>query len=334
MENIKDGGDIMILPKHKAVHENLSTSYANFDQLLNDLRANQFTGYVELKSWKYEGVLFVDSGNLVNVVEETDGKRRTGLGALEGLRVRAREKDGAISVYRLDGDLVALLAGSAQRSALYEQLSADLTTFGRLMTTLQREAHTGQIEIQLPDKSSGMVFLEKGTPIASFFSANGTTTIGNAAIDKLAGSSLDGATFSVYRSDPSISLGQDFVKLELVEAWQTLLTLIERAVDQATTAGTFATEFKRGCLENVSAFSFLDPFAGGFEFRAGQIHFEGSTNNAQFTAGLASAFKSAAIKLDERASLALQDAMRTAAQTQREALQAWGITTALAPFFT
>jgi hypothetical protein len=323
----------MILPKNQPVHENLNTSYTNFDQLLTDLRANQFTGYVSLSGWKYDGVLFIDSGNLVNVVEETGGKSRTGLGALDGMRTRAREKDGAISVYRLDGDLVALLAGSAQRSALYEQLSTDLTTFDRLITKLQKESLTGHVEVQLHDKSSGMIFLEKGANIASFFSANGATIVGDAAIEKLADSSSNGATFNVYRSDPVASFRQDFVKLELVQAWQDLLAMLESAVDQATSPGTFTTEFKRGCLENLREYPFLDPFAGGFEFKNGQIHFEGGANNAQFTFGMASVLKSAAFKFDERGTMAIQEAMRRAGQTQREALETWGIDVALAPFF-
>ncbi len=323
----------MILPKNQPVHENLNTSYTNFDQLLNDLRANQFTGYVSLSRWKYEGVLFVDSGNLVNVVEETEGKSRTGLGALDGLRTRAREKDGAISVYRLDGDLVALLAGSAQRSALYEQLSTDLTTFDRLISKLQKESLTGHVEVQLQDKSSGMIFLEKGANIASFFSVNGATVVGDAAVEKLADSSNNGATFNVYRSDPLASFRQDFVKLELVQAWQDLLALLESAVDQATSPGTFTTEFKRGCLENLREYPFLDPFAGGFEFKGGQIHFEGGANNAQFTFGMASVLKSAVSKFDERGATAIQEAMRRAGRTQREALETWGIDVALAPFF-
>lgn len=324
----------MILPKNEPVHENLNTSYTNFDELLNNLRSNQFTGYVNLSSWKYEGTLFLDSGNLVNVVEEADGKRRTGLGALEGLRARSHEKDGVIGVYRLDGDLVALLAGSAQRSALYEQLSTDLTTFDRLITKLQKETYTGHVEVQSPDKSSGMIFLEKGIPIASFFSVNGATIMGDAAIEKLANSSNSGATFNVYRADPTASFQQGFVKLELIEAWQNLLALLERTVDQATSTGTFATEFKRGCLEHLKEFPFLDPFAGGFEFKAGQIHFEGDANGTQFTTGLASALNSAAIKFDSRGAAAFQDAIRTAARTQREALETWGIAAALAPFFT
>lgn len=324
----------MILPKNLPVHENLNTSYANFDQLLNDLRANQFTGYVSLSSWKYEGILFMDSGNLVNGIEETDGKRRTGLGALEGLRTRAREKDGALSVYRLEGDLVVLLAGSVQRSALFEQLSTDLTSFDRLITKLQKESHTGHVEVQLPDKSSGMIFLDKGATIASFFSANGATVMGNPAIEKLAESSNNGATFNVYRSDPTAAFEQDFVKLELIQAWQNLLALLETTVDQATAAGTFATEFKRGCLENLKVYPFLDPFAGGFEFKGGQIRFEGGANNTQFTDAMARALKSAAIKFDARGTTAVQEAMRQAAMTQREALETWGIAAALAPFFT
>lgn len=322
----------MILPKGQLIHENLNTSFTNFEQLLNELRAIQFTGYLKLTGWKYTGVIFMDSGNLVNVVEEKETNRTTGIAALEGLRTRAGGKEGVISVHQLEGDLVALLAGSVQRAALYEQLSTDLTTFDRLIGKLVKEQHTGHVEIESADKSNAMIFYEKGAPVSIFHSTNGTTTLGDAAMDKLIESVRAGATFNVYRSDPIMSLGQGFVPLEMIEAWQNLLVLVQNFVDKATAAGVFSTQFKRSCLENVEAYPFLDPFAG-FEFKDDRITLEMQTNNTQFTQGLANTFRSAATKLDERGGRALRDALRAASHEQRVALETWGIRQALETYF-
>ena len=322
----------MILPKGQALHENLNASFIDFEQLLNELRANQFTGYLSLTGWKYLGVIFIDSGNLDNVIEEADGKRRTGLVALETLRAKAKDRDGAISVFRLEGDLVALLASSAQRAALYEELTNDLTNFDRLMLKLEKEHHTGHIEVVLKDKDAGMIFFEKGATVAAFYSRNGSTVMGREAIVGLNDASISGAVFNVYRSDPASS-SHDFVKLELIEAWQSLLSIAEKSVDAATAPGTFSSELKRGCLEIVMQYPFLDPFTGGFEFKNGHIHFEGGANNAKFTAGLALAFKYVSTKLNPRGVRALQDATQKVSQTQRTQLETWGITQALPSFF-
>lgn len=59
----------------------------------------------------------------------------------------------------------------------------------------------------------------------------------------------------------------------------------------------------------------------------------GGRNNTQFTSYMAGALKAATIKFDSRAAFAVQDAMRTAVQTQREPLETWGIAAALGPFF-
>jgi hypothetical protein len=319
----------MILPVGRAVHENLGTAYTNLDQLLNELRANQFTGYVDFRSWKYQGVIFMDSGNLLNVIEEDDSARRTGVGAMEGVQKHAKEKDGVVSVYQLDGDLVGLLAGSVQRSALFERLSTDLTHLDRLMDSLQKEKQTGHVEISLSNKSVGMIFLQGGRPLAAFHTNKGASIFGAESIAKMIEYARDGATFNVYHSDPTLSLGQDFVSLELIATWQNLLGLVEKSVDDATARGTFSMEFKRGCLENVNTFPFLDPFADGFEFRDGRIRFEGGVSHAQFTAGLIAAFRAAASKLSGPGLRAYQTSVRMAIQNQHTQLATWGILDAL-----
>ncbi|MBI5652298.1 MAG: hypothetical protein HZC40_17920 [Chloroflexi bacterium] len=169
---------------------------------------------------------------------------RVGLAAFESVKMRAKDKDATLSVYRLDGELTALIAGSAQRDALYETLSNDLTSFELLMAKLKKEAHTGHIEIALNDGGAGLVFLQNGAVAATVYSANGATLTGADALTKLGETVQGGASFNVYKSDPSSALGQDFMRLEVLETWQAVLAAIANQVDRATAPGVFATAFK------------------------------------------------------------------------------------------
>lgn len=319
----------MILPKGQTVHENLNTSYTNFDQLLQDLKSNQFTGYVKVSAWQYEGVLFVDMGNLVNVVEEVEGRRRVGMTALESLRNKAKEKDGSVSVYRLEGELVTLVAGSAQRNALYEQLSSDLTSLDRLINKLQKEKVTGHIEVALPE-GAGMVFMQNGGILQSYYAANGHSLQGDSALVRIKELSDRGGSFNVYRSDPLASLGQENVRLELIEVWQMVLAAAESGVDRATQDGAFALAFKRACADHADDYAFLDPFAGEFEFKKGHITFTGQTTTATFNKALAQVLQETSGKLPPNGQKAFQPALRGAAQTHGTEMKTWGLTDLLA----
>ncbi len=324
----------MKLPRGILVHENLNTAYTNFDQLLEDLIRNQFSGYVALSSWKYSGIILMDSGNLVSAVEELEGVRRTGPATLERVRARAKEKDVMVNVHGLDRKLVALVAGTTQSTPLYEKLSTDLTGLDRLISSLQKEKLTGHVEIELQDQSSGIIFLENGASIAAFYSVNGTTTVGVSAQENLEQASRNGAIFNVYRADPANSNREGFVKPELIEAWQTILVLMEDAVDKATAPGNFRIAFKQGCLDHVDEFPFLDPFAGRFTFKDGSIHMYGRVSDAQLNGGLSRALVSSASYLEDRALRVLRDAMRTAVETQRAQLDVLGITPGLSQLLT
>ena len=49
----------MILPKGEVVHENLRTAYVDLSNFLQTLKEDNFTGYLQVSFWDYEGVLFL-----------------------------------------------------------------------------------------------------------------------------------------------------------------------------------------------------------------------------------------------------------------------------------
>jgi hypothetical protein len=57
-------------------------------------------------------------------------------------------------------------------------------------------------------------------------------------------------------------------------------------VDGASRNGTFTGTFKKCLIEKAEAFSFLDPFAGEFEYQDGIIRFSGEVGEKDFAKGV------------------------------------------------
>jgi len=132
----------MLFPKNQVLHENLNTSFTQLDALLAELRSNQFTGYVQIIGWEYKGILLFDTGRIINASEDTKGQSRHGPAAAAGIAVKGREKDNAISVYRLNAEVTQLLANLFKGEPIYKDLSSDLTGLDKLVAKLQkRKAH-------------------------------------------------------------------------------------------------------------------------------------------------------------------------------------------------
>jgi hypothetical protein len=324
----------MKFPRGNPVHQNLSTAYTNFDQLLGDLAHKQLSGCVELTSLGYRGLILMDSGAVTRAIEEFEGEGRMRLSTLDRVRAHSKDKDSLFSVYRFDSHLVGLLSGAALSAPLYEKLSTDLTSLDRLMSTLHKEKLAGYVEIELPDRSSWTVFLENGESVGAFYSENGHVLMDDSMLKKLGEASHGGATFTVYRSDPKVANKPIIaVSPELILAWEKILSLAQKAVDEQSSPGNFEIAFKQGCLDHVDDFRFLDPFVGRFLFKNERIQWSGSATDAQFNSSLAAALISATNHLEDREKFELNRAMSRAAATQRELFDICGLEPTVSQLF-
>jgi hypothetical protein len=73
---------------------------------------------------------------------------------------------------------------------------------------------------------------------------------------------------------------------ELISILQEIVSSAEKLVDAASRDGTFVGTFKRSLIEKAEIFSFLDPFAGEFEYQDGTIQFSGEVGEKEFTKGI------------------------------------------------
>ena len=57
------------IPKGKPMHEKLSTTFVRMDGLLEELKAENFSGYIYLTFPQTSGYLFIQDGKVINATE-------------------------------------------------------------------------------------------------------------------------------------------------------------------------------------------------------------------------------------------------------------------------
>ena len=279
----------MVIPKGKVVHEDLSTSYTDIQELLRDLRQNSFTGYCQVNFWEYRGTLFLDRGRIINGLEEVGNDELTGDRAMKSILKRATEKDGTVSVFQLPDEMVATLASVLNSKVKYKDLTTELTSLEKLISKLKKEEHSGYVEVLLnSDSGNGCIYFQDGRAMESVFRASdGEMISGPSGFKKILGLSTEvGAIFNVYESDLSSIIIDNSVSDEVVQLFQNTLVTLEEVIDKQAGSGKFLDEFKRVLASNANKYLFLDPFAGEFVYKDKILNFDGDTTLEEFSNGV------------------------------------------------
>lgn len=301
---------MMIFPKHDSIYQNLNSSFTNFGELLVDLKENTFTGIVQVSYWEYEGILMLDNGNIINAVEEINGNVITGQTAVKNVTEKAKEKDGAISVYSQKDEMITMLASVANSEIVYENLSTEFTSLDALITKLQKEDHTGYVEVTFSTADQkGYIFLLAGRVIEALLILRGDETSGAAVPNRiLEMTKTSGAVFSVYKSAVEEALSEsEMIKVsfnlpQLLEVWGAVIQAVESTADGMLGDEEFLNTFKDTLIEKADDYPFLDPFAAKFQYKEGQVTFSGEISK-NFSQSIAECLWAAVKTLAERAAL-------------------------------
>jgi len=300
----------MIFPKKDAVYQNLNTSFTNFGELLVDLKENSFTGVVQVSYWEYEGILLLDNGNIINAIEEIDGKTISGQEAVSKVTTKAKEKDGAVSVYPQKGEMITMLASIAKSEVVYKDLSTEFTSLDALITKLRTEEHTGYIEVSFQgNQQKGYIFLLAGKVIDALLSARGEEISGPAVINRILDlTTTSPATFSVFKAAVEEALSEsEMIKVsfnlpQLLEVWGAVISAVESATDNQIGKEEFLNTFKDTLIANADEFPFLDPFAAKFQYKNGSVSFTGAVTK-NFSQAIGKTLWDTVESLAERAAL-------------------------------
>ena len=311
----------MIYPKGEVIHKNLSTAFTDFNALLSTLKSGDFSGIIEIEFPENKGIIFVDSGEIINAEAKIgpDPKGMIGPEAIQALLTLSKQKDGLINIYQLAPERVAIVASNIQREILFKGLSTDFTRLDRLLLKLREEKHNGFIEVLTKEhQAMGVLYLVGGEPVEMFTTPeSGPSVFGRKSIPIFVENAIkQGAIFDVYRSQGKIFKkeikekeikeipetkeireikeikeikgpggGEDLRELILI--FQDILSKSEKLINGASKGkGSFYKVFKESLIKKSEEFPFLDPFAGEFEFKEGTIQFTGEVGVKDFTKGI------------------------------------------------
>ena len=286
----------MILPKGAMVHENLRTAFVDLNSFLQTLKEDNFTGYLQVSFWDYEGILFLEAGEIVNAFEQAQGRRRGGEEAVDNIIRMSKQKDGRVNVYSLPPEMVTILASTSMKEPTYKDLSTEFTSLDKLIEKLNKENHSGYIDITLNDnKGGGIIIFQEGEIVEAVMSDEKSEGIyGKDMLNKIIDDvQKKGATFNVYRAglESSGSERMGITKAsdlqEVIEVIQEVIGTIESVTDGINKRrGSFRDNFNRAQVGKSDEYPFLDPFAAEFEYRKGVIKFIGKVTSEVFIRGI------------------------------------------------
>jgi hypothetical protein len=160
----------MKFPGSKLLHQwDLSLRPLSVDDLLGSCRQIGLTGFAEVKLPSAVGLIFYYLGGEINVLFREGTRAVNGQEALERLREKVGEGEGAVSVHELPLDLAHLLRGAANRQRLRETLKSR-SDLGDVLLGLEKSEHTGTLEIQTA-AGSAMVLLVRGRVSNAYWEA-------------------------------------------------------------------------------------------------------------------------------------------------------------------
>jgi len=279
-----------------------------------DLKENSFTGCVQVSFWEYDGVLLLDTGNIINAQEEINGNLRSGQDAVKRVIAKAKDSDGAISVYALKGEMVTMLASAVKSVVIFENLSTEFTSLEALISKLQTEDHTGYVEVNFQGgQQEGYIFLLEGRIVETLLSNRGEEISGPNVFPRVIefASSL-GATFNVYKAAVEEAHSEsEVIKAsidlpQLLEVWGAIIGAVESASDDLLGEGVFLMTFKDTLIAKVDEYPFLDPFAAKFSYLDGAVSFSGEAKT-DFNQGVGDGLNGTVEILAEQAALEGKD---------------------------
>ena len=332
----------MIIPRGEARHQNLLTTYTDFSALLSTLELEGFSGIIQIDFPESKGLLFIDSGRVINGEAQTGdrSKRTIGPEAIQHLLSLSKHKEGVLNIYRLLPEQVAIVANSLGYEILFRDLSTDFTRLDRLLLKLKEEKHNGFIEIFTKENQPvGVLFLQDGEPAEMFITpASGPSVFGRKSISTFVENAIkEGAIFNVYKSqgkkvqeEKSAAEGGGDER-ELILLLQETLSKTEQLVDGVSGKGKFLSAFKRSLLEKADLYPFLDPFSGEFNYEDGSIQFTGEAPGKDLIDGIGECLRDTLAHVEEELpknkmfSLKWKAELESFFETHREAMNRWGI---------
>lgn len=270
----------MLLPPGHAVHQDLNTSFTNFEELLLNLRENRFSGYIRLSFWEYEGILILDSGRMIQAYINDNQNLILGAQAAEKILNKAREKDGTIDVHRLPSEVSSTLASVFGATLFDEANHLTASQMSDFLNKIQEAELTGYVDITLGSKKGfGTIYFLEGIPIEAVIMSNtGRLAGGEKLFSKILElSSLLTVSLRMYRSQNISHLREEdyFLfpdsKSPLLTYWQICVRIFEDLVNQVSRKNSFQQLWQISNIDVGQEYPCFSPMNKCFSYQDGRF---------------------------------------------------------------
>ncbi|OGW62630.1 MAG: hypothetical protein A2V83_10140 [Nitrospirae bacterium RBG_16_64_22] len=191
-----------LFPGGSLLFETLIDSHTVIENLLDEVKKTNLSGFCEVRFPQTIGLVFFYSGEPTSVIFKSPGKVSSGQEGLEDLKDFCHQhKGGKLSVYELPNDVAFMLRGLTNRT----QITAEADWSGRLrmlIDELAEEKYTGALDV-ITSAGKGLILLVGGKiSTTSFEIESGIVFSGKDGLEKIY-QVMDkpGVACKIYKSD-------------------------------------------------------------------------------------------------------------------------------------
>ncbi len=146
----------MFLPKTPVVYERLTCELRDFQKMLGELRLEWFSGYILVDCLSARYTVFLEKGEPVRVISFSQEKAV--YSNIEAVRMQMEDTPACIQVVKLPWFSVDQMVRIPLYDCMYEHLLTDFVNFKKLLKTLEKNRHTGTMELQIGDRVHFLIF--------------------------------------------------------------------------------------------------------------------------------------------------------------------------------
>ena len=290
---------MVIFPRKKPVVENLNSFYVNLPRLLEHFQGEVGSGGIYLKSPSGEGAIFFDKEEFLDGIYENKEEKISGPKAVERLLTSSGDDNYTISIYEIEPDQIYFWTSIPDATRTYEDLSTEFTSLEGLIKKMSAENLSGFIEVVLDTtKENGAIYFRNGQVIgcSSSWETGGLNDSKEGLEILIRKATHAGGTLHVSKissnGDGEMGKTKEGGRSGTIQCLEDLLVPFETLVrSNKSIKPDFNTLLKRKFLEMAEKYTFLDPFAGEFEYSKHKIRFSGDAKDSALAAGLLAAVK-------------------------------------------
>ena len=305
---------MVVIPRQQPVLENLNIYYLDVRKLLEHFQGEIGSGGIHFKSHAAEGVIFFDQDQLVSGFFQDKEIAISGNEAVERLLAAGDDYNFSVNIYKIGPEEVYFWAGIPTAEKIYKNLSTEFTDLEGLIKKMSAEKMTGYIDVTIGSgKESGLIFLINGKIMGGSYSwGNGAPSPSKENQDLLIQKTKQlGGTFNVcriafknVRTDNQPITQEPDNPLAAIAMIEELLSIFEELVSKKSKQkADFQKLLKQKFVENAERFSFLDPFAGEFEYAEQKITLSSHVSDRDLVDGVVTAVNEMARELGLQSAL-------------------------------